>query len=273
MKKIKLILIILVSLYLNSCQQVVDIDLDTSSPKLVIEAPIVWQKGTLGNLQKIKLTTTSNYYTNATPVASGAIVSIKDSDNTIFNFVETPNTGEYICSNFVPVIDKSYTLTIVNNGETYTATETLKSVAPIKEIIQDSNGGISGNELQVRTIYIDPANTENFYLYKYKYPNQVKPDYYADEDTFFEGNPFFSVSFKDKLKPGDKIEITHTGISKKYYNYITVLLGVSGNSGGGPFQAPPATVRGNVLNNTKPDNFPFGYFNLSEIDSRTYTIQ
>jgi hypothetical protein len=273
MKKMKLLLIILVSLYLNSCEQVVDIDLNTASPKLVIEAPIVWQKGTTGDLQKIKLTTTADYYTNATPVVSGAIVSIKDSDNTIFNFIETPNTGEYICSNFIPVIDKSYTLTIIHNGQTYSGTETLKSVAPIKEIIQNSNGGLAGNELQIKTVYIDPANTENYYLYKYKYLDQVKPDYYSDEDTFFQGNPFFSVSFKENLKPGDKIEITHTGISKKYYNYITVLLGVSGNSGGGPFQAPPATVRGNMLNNTNPENFPFGYFSISETDSRTYTVQ
>jgi Domain of unknown function (DUF4249) len=273
MKNIKLILVIIASLYLNSCEKVVDIDLDTASPKLVIEASIIWQKGTTGSLQKIKLTTTSNFYTNTTPIVSGATVFITNSDNKIFDFIEKPNTGEYICSNFETVLNQNYTLTVINNGQNYTATETLKPVANIEEIIQNNEGGLTGKEIQVKAIYTDPANTENYYLYKYRYPNQIKPDYYADEDTFFQGNPFFSVSFNDDLKIGNQIEITHFGISKKYYNYMTILLGVSGNTGGGPFQAPPATVRGNIINNTNPDNFPFGYFNLSETDSRTYTIQ
>ena len=62
-------------------------------------------------------------------------------------------------------------------------------------------------------------------------------------------------------------------MQKQYYKFLEILLSISGNNGGGPFQAPPVTVRGNILNTTNPDDFPFGYFNLSEIDSKTYTIQ
>jgi hypothetical protein len=72
------------------------------------------------------------------------------------------------------------------------------------------------------------------------------------------------------LKIGDKVTVSHYGISKEYYNYINILVSISGGNGGGPF--PPATV-GNIINTTNADNYPLGYFSLSEADTRNYTIQ
>jgi Domain of unknown function (DUF4249) len=273
MNKIYTISLFIITLFTNSCTEVVTVDLDTASPKLVIEADINWQKGTLGNKQKIKLTTTTNYYTNLIPTVSNATVTLTNSANISFNFIENPGTGDYICTNFVPELNQTYTLTILHNGNVYKGTETLTAVPPITNIIQNNEGGLTGNQVQIKTFYDDPANEENFYLYRYKYTNKIKPDMYTGEDIFYDGNPFFSVSFNDELKPGDQIDVTHYGISKKYYNYIKVLLSVAGNTGGGPFQAPPVTVRGNILNTTNQDDFPFGYFNLSETDTKTYTIQ
>lgn len=273
MKKLNIIFVILLAIFLNSCEDVVNVNLNTEKPRLVIDASINWYKGTTGNEQKVKLTTTTNYFTNVIPTVSGATIYIKNSANTIFNFLEIPNTGEYICNNFVPVINEVYTLTVVSNGQTYTAVETLKSVAVISSIAQNNQGGFTGNDIEIKTLYQDPAIDENYYLYKYKYSNQPKPDYYVDQDEFFQGNLFFSISQNSKLKIGDQIEVTHFGISKQYYNYLSVLLSIAGNSGGGPFQSPPATVKGNIINQTNFDNYSLGYFRLSEADTRSYTIQ
>jgi hypothetical protein len=95
----------------------------------------------------------------------------------------------------------------------------------------------------------------------------------VDEDVFFNGNSFFSTSFNDDLKVGDQIDVIHYGISKRYYNYMNVLLSVAGNTGGGPFQSPPVSVRGNIVNTTNEQNYPLGYFNLSETDARNYIVQ
>jgi hypothetical protein len=273
MKKIQIISTILLLILLNSCTEVINVDLNTESPRLVIEASINWQKGTAGNTQKIKLTTTTNYYTNLIPTVSNATVTIRNSANTSFNFIENAGTGIYECTNFVPVLNETYTLTVTSNGNVYTATETLMPIAPIVTATQENNGGISGNKPVVRFVYTDPSNIENFYLYKFKYSNKIKPDIYVDKDEFFNGNPFFSVSFNDDLKPEDKIDVIHYGISQRYFEYMSVLLSVSGNAGGGPFQSPPVSVRGNIVNTTNEQNYPFGYFNLSEIDTKSYTIQ
>ena len=173
MKKIQLFFVILIAILLNSCEDVIKVNLNTAPPKLVIEAAINWQKGTLGNDQTIKLTTTTDYYSNTIPTVSGATVFITNSSNTIFNFVEKPKTGQYICGNFIPVKNQTYVLTVISNGQTYTATETLKSVAPITKIVQNDQGGLTGNNIEIKAFFNDPASEDNFYLFKYVYSNQV----------------------------------------------------------------------------------------------------
>ena len=273
MKKILLFLSLIITILFSSCEEVINVDLNTAAPKLVIEASINWEKGTTGSQQIIKLSTTTSFYSSIVPAVSGALVTVTNSSNTIFSFIENANTGQYICSNFIPNLNEIYTLKVVINGQTYTATETLKSVATITSIEQNNEGGFTGNKIEIKAVYTDPANEENYYLYRYKYPSSTKFDYFTDEDKFFQGNVFFSSSFTDDLKQGDAINIVHYGISKNYYNYLSILLNLTGDSSGSPFQSPPSTVRGNIINQTNFDNYALGYFSLSQTDTRNYTIQ
>lgn len=273
MKKIQLFFVILIAFLLNSCEEVIPLNLNTAPAKLVIEASINWQKGTSGNAQKIKLTTTTNYYSNLIPKVSGASVFVKNSSNTIFDFIEKPNTGEYICSNFMPATNETYTLTVISNGQTYTATETLKPVAPITKIVQNNQGGFDGKTIEVKAYFNDPATEENYYLFGYGYQNPLLNSYYIGEDTFFQGNEFFSLSQNYDLKAGDLVRISHFGISKTYSNYMKVLISIAGNSNGAPFQSPSATVKGNIINTTDFNNYPLGFFSLSEVDIKDYVVQ
>ncbi|SNR82599.1 DUF4249 domain-containing protein [Flavobacterium sp. ov086] len=273
MKKATLLIVFFISLFFASCEEVVDVDLDTAPPKLVIEAAINWEKGTVGNQQVIKLTTTTGYFENKIPIVTGATVFIKNSTNQQFNFIEVPKTGKYICKNFEPKIDEQYTLTVISQGNTYTASETLKSVAPITRIEQNNEGGIAGTDIEIRAYYNDPGDADNYYLYKYLYSNKVTSTYYADEDKFYQGNEFFSKSNDDDLEIGNTIEITHYGISKQYYNYMTILVSIAGSNVGGPFQSPPATVKGNIINTTDKANYPLGYFSLCETVTKKYKIE
>ena len=146
-------------------------------------------------------------------------------------------------------------------------------VAPITKIVQNNEGGFAGKNIEIKTYYMDPANETNYYLYKYLYSSQAKKDYYVGLDEFYQGNEFFSFSQSDNLKVGDKIVVSHYGISKAYYNYMNVLIEIAGSVGGRPFQSPPTTVRGNIINTTDAANYPLGYFSLSEVDSKNYTVE
>jgi hypothetical protein len=124
--------------------------------------------------------------------------------------MEIATTGEYICTNFNPVINEVYVLTVVHGD--YTATERLKSVSAITKIVQNNEGGFTGKNIEIKTFYNDPADESNYYLYKYSDSSKPIIKYYADEDTF-QGNEFFSISQNDDLKIGDKVTVSHYDIS------------------------------------------------------------
>ncbi|MBC7643137.1 MAG: DUF4249 domain-containing protein [Flavobacterium sp.] len=273
MKKTLFLLLTFSVFFFSSCQDVVDIPLDNQEPKLVIDAAINWEKGTIGATQTIKLTTTTDFYTNTIPVVSGASVSVINSSNVVFNFIEKPNTGEYICTNFVPVINEVYTLNILNKGQTYSATEKMIPVAPIINVTQTTVTGFGGNILKLNGNFIDPPNIDNYYLFSFKYAKDIRPKYKANEDKFFNGNPYFSIDFKNDLNVGDQLYLTHFGISKEYFNYIKIIIELSGTQGGAPFSTPSATAKGNIKNTTDFNNFPLGYFRLCETSSKTYIVQ
>lgn len=264
---------ITMGLFLISCEDVIDVDLDTTEPRLVIDASIDWLKNTPGNEQKIRLSTTTGYYNDEFPTVSGAHVTISNSSNTVFSFTENPGTGEYVCTNFQPVIGENYTLTILLNGETYTATEKMMGVVDIEDNIQQNNaGGMAGDEIEITYYYKDDGSQLDYYLYSYKIPQVAFPQYEVEDDDDTQGG-LTPVYFSDEdLKSGDIVNIKLYGISKRYYEYFRKLLNASGNDGN-PFSTVPTDVRGNVINQTNNGNFTYGYFRLSQVASRDYTIQ
>ncbi len=71
-----------------SCEDVIELDLPTSEPKLVIDASINWFKGTSGNEQEIKLTLSAPYFDSEILPANGAHVSVTDSTIIHFNLLK-----------------------------------------------------------------------------------------------------------------------------------------------------------------------------------------
>ena len=272
MKISKYISLIVFTLFLLSCEEVVNVDLDTAKPRLVIDASINWQKGTDGSFQKIILSTTTDFYGTRVPSVSGASVSINSADS-IWEFKDEQNPGEYLCDNFTPIIGETYTLTINYKGEIYTATETMQSVTAIDEIKPKNDGGFSGKDYGIEVYFKDPI-AENFYMVKFMPEIYKSPRFRVIGDKFTNGNQK-SWRFSDEdLKQGTRIDITHYGISEAYYNYMNKIISIASSSAGGsPFQTPPATVRGNIVNSTDAANYALGYFSLSEVDVTNYVIQ
>lgn len=274
MKYIKFLLAILTVTFFISCEEVVEVDLDTAPPRLVVDASLDWVKGTDGSQQTIKLTTTTGYYNPTVPVVTGATVFVTNSSNAQFDFIEEPGTGLYNCINFEPVIGETYILTIISGGQTYTATETLYACPDINNIIQDNEGGFFNDEIEIRYFFQDNGNEDNFYLSRFDAPVIPYPDYDAIEDRFNQGNEMFNFFSDEDLEAGQIVNISLYGTSEQYYNYMMQLISIAeGGAGGGPFQTPPATVRGNIVNQTDINNYALGYFRITEAVKIDYTIQ
>ncbi|PIE49551.1 MAG: hypothetical protein CSA39_01990 [Flavobacteriales bacterium] len=270
MKKSRLFILLIFGLL--GCEEVIDIKLPEASPKLVIDASINWLKNTDGKDQYIKLSLTTPYFYEDKVAATGAEVYITHNNN-IYLFKEDKNSGIYITNNFKPELMETYELTVKYEGATYKGTEQLFPIPPITRIQQSQEGGIYGEDYEIKAYYEDPKDEENYYLFRFEndIPTLSSLEVYRDE--FINGNEIFAYYSNDKLIAGSNITITSYGISKQFYEYMYILLQQNSIGGGGPFETQPATVRGNCVNITNPDDFPLGYFRLSEMDKLTYTLK
>jgi hypothetical protein len=255
-----------------SCEDVVDIDVPEAQPRLVIEASINWFKGTSGNQQEVKLSLSAPYFNSEIPPATGAHVSITDINDNMFEFTES-QPGLYQNNTFIPEINGRYYLTIVYQGDIYTASETLKSVAEIENIEQIDDSGLTGEETEIKAYYTDPADEVNYNFFEFINENDAYPSLEVYKDEFVNGNQIFGYHSDEDIEQGDELTIRNYGVSERFYQFIYVLLEQNSDDSGGPFETQPATVRGNCINETKPDYYPLGYFRVSEVDEYVYTIQ
>ncbi len=263
----KLLLIIFVFGIFTSCEDVIDVELNDAPPRLVVEANINLLKDGTSNAT-VKLTTTAPFFNNGVPFVSDALVTITDENNTLFTF-DYQTDGIYY-STFLPQPDVDYTLKIISKDETYTATEKLYSVAPLEFVEQRDDGGFTGENIELKVFFTDPANEDNFYLFEGLSVRGDDIDVYSDE--FYNGNTIFGYYLVENLAPTDKVQFNLYGVSEAYYNFMFILLQQT-DGGGGPFETQPATVRGNIVNESNVANFPLGYFRISEVSTIYYTIQ
>jgi hypothetical protein len=85
------------------------------------------------------------------------------------------------------------------------------------------------------------------------------------DDEFVNGNETFTVFFFEDLPHDQTINIELLGISERYYNYMSKIYATVSEANVGPFETAPADVHGNIINQSDPNNFAYGYFSLSEV--------
>lgn len=278
MKTIIKYISLVIFLVLIACEDVVDIDVQEGPTRLVIEASLDWEKGTEGNYQTIKLSTSTPYFDTSFQPAIGATVSVLNvNSGTEVLFVDQ-NDGNYTTTDFEPVIGDTYALTVNYKNEVFTATEKMTPVPEIKEVFQSRDDGFNDEDLEVHLVFTDPEAEENYYLFKFLKEGELFPAFEDAKDEFINGNEidwWYEIE-EDEMdgltpfEPGDTVYISMHGISKSYYEYIKILIEQMG--GAGLFSSTPVALKGNCVNQTKPENQPLGYFRLTEVNKVTYTF-
>ena len=253
---------------LTACEDVIDVDLNTSDPRLVIQANLNLREDGSSS-STVKLTTTAPFFENQIPVVDDALVSITDNNGNTFPFTYTQD-GIYE-SDLTPEIDIDYTLNIIYQGENYTATQHLQTVPPLEFVEQRNDGGFTGEDIELKVFFTDPGGVDNFYFFEGLSAKGDLLDTFFDE--FFDGNRIFGFFLVEDLEAGDEVTFNLYGVDEQFYNFMFVLLQQSTDQSSGPFQTQPATVRGNIINETNIDNFPLGYFRVSEVSTIVYIVE
>ncbi len=274
MKKIACLIVI--ALVYSSCEDVVELDTPTGETRLNIDAHfrVFTQEAPVRATGEVILTETVNFFDDTIPTVSDAIVTITERETgNSYAFEEgAPGSGRYENDNllFLNNFDATFDLSIEVDGQVYTATAALMPSAPIVDIQQGDLEIFGEEDLEIIVTISDTPDREDYYLFDFEFEL-----YQPLDDTFFDGNDFeFSFLYTEDdevdLQPGDVITITNEGIDQQFFTYMELLLEQIG--GGALFSSPPATVRGNIINADNPDNFPYGYFRISEAISREFTV-
>ncbi|UOB18108.1 DUF4249 domain-containing protein [Abyssalbus ytuae] len=265
-------LIIIIGL-LNSCTDVIDVNVPNGGARLVVDASINWQKGTSGEIQTINLRESTAFFDNNpdVPVTGASVTVTKENDGSTFVFADQDN-GSYTATDFIPELDSSYTLEILYNGNSYTATETLIAAPVINRVEQTIEGSGGDTEIQLQVFFDDPGAIENYYLGEFTPSNLPLPSLAVISDEFTDGNENFIENDNDKYIAGVTVGINVYGISQRYYDYLNILIQQSGSDEQGPFPTTPVQLKGNCTNVNDSNEEVLGYFRLGEFDTTSYTI-
>lgn len=263
-----IILIFAISISLWNCTERIDIELDSTYTRLVVEGYITNDT----TAHWVRLSETSDYFYNETaPAVTGAEVVLDDGEQVHILTESDTLPGWYLTSpDYHGMPGRTYTMVIRNvdidndgEMEEYMASSTMKPVNPIDSIkIEWFDTFFSG--YQVRLWAWDSPDPDWYAFKVWKNGVLVTDTLYeliVQNDEFFNGNytngipsQFLSIDKPEEVvEVGDTITFEINGITEEYYKYV-----VEAQSQVFPqtplFSGPPANIRTNF------DNGAIGFF-------------
>lgn len=251
--------IALAAVLLASCTERIDLELNEGdNQRLVVEG---WFTDQFKE-HEVKLTLTASYLHNQpTPRAEGATVTISDEDGNSWPLDET-SPGLYKTEEVAGIPEKWYTIDIEYEGETYSATSFMRSVAPIdslhvRELDPLEEFGFPGDiYYSVRLWTQELEGVGDSYMWQ-TYVNGFGVRDSLSELTFVEDGIYDGVYIEDieidfldigtEANPGDTVLLEQYNIGLDAYE---VFIGIMNETqwNGGLFDAPPANVQTNLTN-------------------------
>ncbi|KPM33707.1 Hypothetical protein I595_613 [Croceitalea dokdonensis DOKDO 023] len=288
----QLIFLVLTILLLTSCQDVIDVELQETETRLVVNGLIRVDMSQEFAPIQIKVSETTNFFNDNVPTSLDDNATIiygrfnpdspenleLDPNNFSSSLTELePGSGIYVpdlsfdadqrirTSNIFP--NTVFILFLEHKGRRYAARTPFSPTVPIDTITQGVNTLFGEDDIELKITITDVLDSEDFYVFDFG-----NGDFLTLEDEFIDGQEFeFSYFPERDISSGESLEVSILGADQDFFNYMDLLVEQTLNDGG-IFETPAATVRGNVFDVTgldndilfdnvnRPDNFPLGYF-------------
>lgn len=242
-------------LVLSSCEDVIELDLDSAATQLVIEGTL--DAGT--QIATVHLTQTNDFYDQAPPTGvTGAVVLLQNQSGVEYRLLETA-TGTYTAENIVANPEDQFTLSIEMEGQSYEATATVPQVVPLAaiETLEGGRvpfGGSEEGNIQLSANWEDPAGTENFYRLRSYVDGVLQTANYTvlSDNAFGDGNDF-TVPLRERFNENTTVTLELLSTDETYYNYFLQVSSVASEGGA-------ATTPFNPVGNFGSD--VLGYFGV-----------
>lgn len=215
---------LLISLFLLSCEDVIDINLNDADPQLVII-------GTVNNRsyeQQVTISRTVAFDVARThdPV-SGAEVAVVDGAGRVFQYAEQ-SPGVYV-SNFRGHEGELYNLSVRVEGQTFVARSTMPPL-----VTADSIGTgvrtIFGEEQKFISLrYADPPGVPNYYRYLWRVNGGPLEMLHVSQDKFNDGKYVSEdlMDFDVELATGDSVVVWMQSIDRASYDFWNAVQSIN----------------------------------------------
>lgn len=259
-KSFSILISILPLLVIFSCTERIDISLDDSGVRLVVDGAITIET----KVHSITLAKTTGYfYSEKPPYVTGASVSVTYGTRTVQLIEATPGIYQTDAT-FAGRSGRSYTLNIklddqIGGYTDYTATSSIPETVKLDSIELVFHPDWSEEGFwEVRSFFQDLPTADYYRFMVYKNGMMLSDtldEWFITDDRFFNGGYLngASVAFFDqgdeneKLVSGDEITVELNIITKEYAGFIWDAQ--SELWGSNPlFSGPPANVKGNLNN-------------------------
>lgn len=283
----KLLLLFLFILAICACEEVVEVDLDSEEPRLIVDALIRVDTSEQLTEANIRVSLSSSFFEEIQPAVLDEM-SIQIPESGIFIPYEPvpgePGLYRPFPTTISPVVDNKivttalldtavvYLLNVRYQDEDFLGRTGFVPTSDIDSVVQGEGGLFNPDDVEVVIQFTDTPDREDFYVFDFDFG-----EFITSPDMFFEGQQFeFSYFYDEEIETGDEVAISILGADESFFDYMNGLLEQSQQGENGPFQTPVATIRGNLLksegiNNTdifnnidRPDEFVLGYFSISQ---------
>jgi hypothetical protein len=263
--KLSILLTALLAL-LTSCEEIIQIDLNESDPKIVIEGVITDQPGPYF----VKITQTTDYYNPGTiPTISGAEVRISDNAGNEELLTEA-ESGIYQTQSLQGIPDRTYTLNVTYNGKSYHAESTMPVALTIDSLYSTKdNMGPRGEVHSIGCFFKDRPGVEDYGRFKLYSNGEAIPNYFLYNGRLSDGNVIDYKRFRqiEDLTSGDTVKVELFSIDRSVYEYYNTISDVLASD---PRGMGSTEVPGNPITNLSGD--ALGYFGAFTVRSDSIVI-
>jgi hypothetical protein len=252
--------LVIASALFTSCEKVIDIDLNDSESKVVIEGIVTDEPGPY----TVKITKSINFdQSNTFPGVTNSEVIINDDLGNVDTLVES-SPGIYQTTNLVGKPGHTYYLNIKNSdGKKFSSSCYMPLKVNLDSVRVDSINFGGSYSITLYPQFLDPIGIRNYYRFKLKKNDEAINSIYLQDDQFSDGLVMLQplIDPEADIKYGDLVTVEMLCIDKPINLYwFSLDLNVSEQS------ATPANPVSNI------NGGALGYFSAQTRQVRTVQI-
>jgi uncharacterized protein DUF4249 len=226
-----LFLLITSILFISACEEVIEIDLNSSDPRIVIEGTVTDQPGSY----QVLISKTADYYDQANyPAVSGAQVTISDDNGFSEELIETA-AGIYQTDSLQGTQGRTYTLTAIVEGQTFGAESTMPVALEIDSLYYNiSEGGVRQRDkegFELVCNFRDHPQIEDFGRLKVYRNNELVDGYFVYNGRLSDGNVIEYDRIRTDLKLNDFVKVELHSIDEPTYEFYSTIGNASASTG------------------------------------------